>query len=172
MNVRQNTRAPIYHHFTNAVDTQNIQIVFNSVKDTILQRNLAALMLQWRRQQQHPHNHTHTSIHAHPHELTASAHHLHNRKIVERAQFSSSSIFTRFSLSFSFESNITIQLKIRLFRFPAGSKCRFMPFFSLENIRSDQLCSIFCQKESIIFITISFLYIFFSFFSKQIVFST
>lgn len=38
---------PIYHHFTTAVDTQNIQVVFNSVKDTILQRNLASLMLQW-----------------------------------------------------------------------------------------------------------------------------
>lgn len=37
---------PIYHHFTNAVDTQNIQVVFNSVKDTILQRNLASIMLQ------------------------------------------------------------------------------------------------------------------------------
>lgn len=48
MNVRRNQRsAAIYHHFTNAVDTQNIQVVFNSVKDTILQRNLAALMLQW-----------------------------------------------------------------------------------------------------------------------------
>lgn len=40
---------PIYHHFTNAVDTQNIQVVFNSVKDTILQRNLASIMLQWTR---------------------------------------------------------------------------------------------------------------------------
>jgi hypothetical protein len=39
---------PIYHHFTTAVDTQNIQVVFNSVKDTILQRNLASLMLQWK----------------------------------------------------------------------------------------------------------------------------
>lgn len=37
---------PIYHHFTTAIDTQNIQVVFNSVKDTILQRNLASLMLQ------------------------------------------------------------------------------------------------------------------------------
>ncbi|XP_058815249.1 guanine nucleotide-binding protein subunit alpha homolog [Topomyia yanbarensis] len=46
MNVRKNTKTPIYHHFTNAVDTQNIQVVFSSVKDTILQRNLAALMLQ------------------------------------------------------------------------------------------------------------------------------
>lgn len=41
---------PIYHHFTTAVDTQNIQVVFNSVKDTILNRNLASLMLQWNRQ--------------------------------------------------------------------------------------------------------------------------
>lgn len=46
MNVRKNTKTPIYHHFTNAVDTQNIQVVFSSVKDTILQRNLSALMLQ------------------------------------------------------------------------------------------------------------------------------
>lgn len=44
--VRRNTKTPIYHHFTNAVDTQNIQVVFNSVKDTILQRNLTSLMLQ------------------------------------------------------------------------------------------------------------------------------
>uniref|UniRef100_A0A182MC74 Uncharacterized protein n=1 Tax=Anopheles culicifacies TaxID=139723 RepID=A0A182MC74_9DIPT len=46
MNVRKNTKTPIYHHFTNAVDTQNIQVVFSSVKDTILHRNLSALMLQ------------------------------------------------------------------------------------------------------------------------------
>lgn len=46
MDVRRTNRSAIYHHFTNAVDTQNIQVVFNSVKDTILQRNLAALMLQ------------------------------------------------------------------------------------------------------------------------------
>lgn len=46
MNVRKNTRTPIYHHFTNAVDTQNIQVVFSSVKDTVLQRNLSSLMLQ------------------------------------------------------------------------------------------------------------------------------
>ncbi|XP_041675198.1 guanine nucleotide-binding protein subunit alpha homolog isoform X1 [Drosophila eugracilis] len=36
----------IYHHFTTAIDTRNINVVFNSVKDTILQRNLNALMLQ------------------------------------------------------------------------------------------------------------------------------
>lgn len=46
MNTRRNTHSAIYHHFTNAVDTQNIQVVFNSVKDTILKRNLSALMLQ------------------------------------------------------------------------------------------------------------------------------
>ncbi|XP_055386084.1 guanine nucleotide-binding protein subunit alpha homolog [Condylostylus longicornis] len=45
LNVRRNTKSIIYHHYTNAVDTENIQIVFNSVKDTILQRNLSALML-------------------------------------------------------------------------------------------------------------------------------
>ena len=38
--------AAIYHHFTNAVDTHNIKVVFSSVKDTILQRNLASVMLQ------------------------------------------------------------------------------------------------------------------------------
>lgn len=46
MSVRKNTKTQIYHHFTNAVDTQNIQYVFTSVKDTILQRNLSDLMLQ------------------------------------------------------------------------------------------------------------------------------
>ncbi|XP_063698411.1 guanine nucleotide-binding protein subunit alpha homolog [Culicoides brevitarsis] len=45
MNVRKNTKTPIYHHFTNAVDTQNIQVVFSSVKDTIFHRNLSGLML-------------------------------------------------------------------------------------------------------------------------------
>jgi guanine nucleotide-binding protein subunit alpha-12 len=44
--VKRNTKTPIYHHFTNAVDTNNIEVVFSSVKDTILQRNLASLMLQ------------------------------------------------------------------------------------------------------------------------------
>ena len=36
----------LYHHFTTAVDTRNIQFVFNSVKETILRKNLDALMLQ------------------------------------------------------------------------------------------------------------------------------
>ncbi|XP_052854710.1 guanine nucleotide-binding protein subunit alpha homolog isoform X1 [Drosophila gunungcola] len=47
MNVRRsNNSSRIYHHFTTAIDTRNINVVFNSVKDTILQRNLNALMLQ------------------------------------------------------------------------------------------------------------------------------
>jgi guanine nucleotide-binding protein subunit alpha-12 len=46
LSVRKNTKTPIYHHYTNAVDTENIQVVFRSVKDTILQRNLTSLMLQ------------------------------------------------------------------------------------------------------------------------------
>ena len=41
---RNNTKA-LYHHFTTAVDTRNIQFVFNSVKETILRKNLDALML-------------------------------------------------------------------------------------------------------------------------------
>ncbi|KAK7077303.1 hypothetical protein SK128_001124 [Halocaridina rubra] len=41
-----NNRRPLFHHFTTAVDTENIKVVFNSVKDTILQRNLETLMLQ------------------------------------------------------------------------------------------------------------------------------
>ncbi|KAH8272214.1 hypothetical protein KR018_011736 [Drosophila ironensis] len=43
---RSNSTSRIYHHFTTAIDTRNINIVFSSVKDTILQRNLNALMLQ------------------------------------------------------------------------------------------------------------------------------
>ncbi|KAH8244707.1 hypothetical protein KR038_006551 [Drosophila bunnanda] len=47
MNVRRSSSpSRIYHHFTTAINTRNINIVFNSVKDTILQRNLNALMLQ------------------------------------------------------------------------------------------------------------------------------
>ncbi|VEN41215.1 unnamed protein product [Callosobruchus maculatus] len=44
--VKRDPRKPLYHHFTTAVDTENIKIVFNSVKDTILHRNLEILMLQ------------------------------------------------------------------------------------------------------------------------------
>ena len=42
------SQRPIYHHFTTAVNTKNIQYVFTSVKETILRKNLSALMLQWR----------------------------------------------------------------------------------------------------------------------------
>ena len=41
------SQRPIYHHFTTAVNTKNIQFVFTSVKETILRKNLSALMLQW-----------------------------------------------------------------------------------------------------------------------------
>ena len=36
----------VYHHFTTATDTNNIRLVFNSVKDSILRRNLNSLMLE------------------------------------------------------------------------------------------------------------------------------
>lgn len=44
--VKRDSRKPLYSHFTTAVDTENIKVVFNYVKDTILQRNLQSLMLQ------------------------------------------------------------------------------------------------------------------------------
>ncbi|CAG9862368.1 unnamed protein product [Phyllotreta striolata] len=44
--VKQDPKKPLYHHFTTAIDTENIKVVFNSVKDTILHRNLEILMLQ------------------------------------------------------------------------------------------------------------------------------
>ena len=37
---------PVYNHFTVAVDTNNIRIVFKDVKDTILKKNLDSLLLQ------------------------------------------------------------------------------------------------------------------------------
>lgn len=46
LSVRKGTPKRTYHHFTNAVDTRNIRFVFNSVKATILHRNLNALMLE------------------------------------------------------------------------------------------------------------------------------
>ena len=36
----------LYHHFTVAVDTNNIRTVFLDVKDSILKKNLDALLLQ------------------------------------------------------------------------------------------------------------------------------
>lgn len=43
---RKDRRKPFFHHFTMAIDTNNIRFVFNAVKDTILQENLQTLMLQ------------------------------------------------------------------------------------------------------------------------------
>lgn len=36
---------PLFHHFTTAVDTENIKVVFNAVRNTILQKNITQLML-------------------------------------------------------------------------------------------------------------------------------
>lgn len=36
---------PLYHHFTTAVDTNNIQLVFRSVKDILLEKNIDSIML-------------------------------------------------------------------------------------------------------------------------------
>lgn len=36
----------LYHHFTTAINTENIRLVFRDVKDTILHDNLKQLMLQ------------------------------------------------------------------------------------------------------------------------------
>ncbi len=44
---RRERSKPLFHHFTTAVDTENIRFVFQAVKDTILQDNLKSLMLQW-----------------------------------------------------------------------------------------------------------------------------
>lgn len=45
LNVRRNRDVAIYHHFTTAVDTENIQHVFRDVKANILNNNLIALNL-------------------------------------------------------------------------------------------------------------------------------
>uniref|UniRef100_A0ABI7W5U5 G protein subunit alpha 12 n=1 Tax=Felis catus TaxID=9685 RepID=A0ABI7W5U5_FELCA len=43
---RRNRTKPLFHHFTTAIDTENIRFVFHAVKDTILQENLKDIMLQ------------------------------------------------------------------------------------------------------------------------------
>ncbi|XP_029585039.1 guanine nucleotide-binding protein subunit alpha-13 [Salmo salar] len=43
---RDVTQKPLYHHFTTAINTENIRLVFRDVKDTILHDNLKQLMLQ------------------------------------------------------------------------------------------------------------------------------
>lgn len=42
----QHQQKPLYHHFTTAINTENIRLVFRDVKDTILHDNLKQLMLQ------------------------------------------------------------------------------------------------------------------------------
>lgn len=42
---RDQTR-PIFHHYTTAIDTENIKVVFNAVRDSIVQKNITQLMLQ------------------------------------------------------------------------------------------------------------------------------
>lgn len=44
--VRRERRKSMYHHFTTAIDTENIKYVFNAVRNTILQKNITTLMLQ------------------------------------------------------------------------------------------------------------------------------
>merc|ERR1719219_1755344 len=46
LSARRNTSKHLYHHFTVAIDTNNIRIVFKDVKDSILKKNLDALLLQ------------------------------------------------------------------------------------------------------------------------------
>ncbi|XP_060757304.1 guanine nucleotide-binding protein subunit alpha-13b isoform X1 [Neoarius graeffei] len=43
---REQQNKPLYHHFTTAINTENIRLVFRDVKDTILHDNLKQLMLQ------------------------------------------------------------------------------------------------------------------------------
>ncbi|XP_051789742.1 guanine nucleotide-binding protein subunit alpha-12a [Erpetoichthys calabaricus] len=42
---RRNRSKPLFHHFTTAIDTENIRFVFLAVKNTILQKNLEDIML-------------------------------------------------------------------------------------------------------------------------------
>ncbi|XP_005812371.1 guanine nucleotide-binding protein subunit alpha-13-like [Xiphophorus maculatus] len=44
--VLQPPQKPIYHHFTTAINTENIRLVFRDVKDTILHDNLRQLILE------------------------------------------------------------------------------------------------------------------------------
>ncbi|CAG5898516.1 guanine nucleotide-binding protein subunit alpha-13b [Menidia menidia] len=43
---REALQKPLYHHFTTAINTENIRLVFRDVKDSILHDNLKQLMLQ------------------------------------------------------------------------------------------------------------------------------
>lgn len=44
--VQRNEKKVLFHHFTTAVDTENIKVVFGCVKEIILRRNLESLFLQ------------------------------------------------------------------------------------------------------------------------------
>lgn len=44
--VKRDQKKSLFHHFTTAVDTENIKVVFNAVKESILHRNLQSLMLE------------------------------------------------------------------------------------------------------------------------------
>lgn len=46
VSARRNNNQVLYHHFTTAVDTENVQKVFGAVKEIILQKHLEKLMLQ------------------------------------------------------------------------------------------------------------------------------
>lgn len=43
---RRERSKPLFHHYTTAIDTENIKLVFQDVKDTILHDNLRLIMLQ------------------------------------------------------------------------------------------------------------------------------
>ncbi|XP_023343117.1 guanine nucleotide-binding protein subunit alpha-12 [Eurytemora carolleeae] len=46
ISARRMSEKPLYHHFTVAVDTNNVKLVFRDVKDIILKKNLDSLLLQ------------------------------------------------------------------------------------------------------------------------------
>lgn len=46
ISLRRYDAAQLFYHFTTAIDTENIRVVFNAVKKTILKKNLENLMLQ------------------------------------------------------------------------------------------------------------------------------
>ena len=46
VSARRNVQQILYHHFTTAVDSENMNKVFGAVKDFILQKHLENLMLQ------------------------------------------------------------------------------------------------------------------------------
>lgn len=45
-NSRKDRARPFFYHFTTAVDTENIRRVFKDVRESILEQNLKALMMQ------------------------------------------------------------------------------------------------------------------------------